>query len=421
MKARQPLRQRIVFAFVLMALLVSGAFSIGIVQIVHMVEEHLLSAGLQSELEAAMDALGTGRTYVTEKNVTLYTNATPALMPPPEFAQVNTGFSEVVLGELAYYVYRINSDGFAYMLVEDQREFEAREQLLFDTVLVCFVISILLAWGLGELLANRVMQPVVQLAEEVRSGGRVHQGQTAVGRYADDEVGRLAEVFDSTFEQLQHSLEREQLFTSDVSHELRTPLMVIASSCELLEQSPGLGDKQQSQLARIRRASENMLELVKTLLLLARERGESGEEVHTISLAEAAQEQSNIWAEQFAARGIDYQCEMAAPDEGRYQSTFLHTVISNLLRNALHYTDRGYVRFVVFHGGFRVEDSGPGIAPEQYADVFRPFQRGSLARGEGLGLGLSLVKRICDHQGWSISILPAQPHGCIFEVILGTG
>jgi K+-sensing histidine kinase KdpD len=87
-----------------------------------------------------------------------------------------------------------------------------------------------------------------------------------------------------------------------------------------------------------------------------------------------------------------------------------------LLRNALHYTEQGTVRLVLETGGFRVEDSGPGIAPEQQERIFQPFVRGTQARGEGLGLGLSLVKRICAKQGWTISLHSPAGGGSCFRL-----
>ncbi|WP_193165957.1 sensor histidine kinase [Microbulbifer hainanensis] len=418
MKVRQPLKQRIISAFVLMTLLISGAFSIGIVLIVHQVEQHLVSEDMHAELQAAMDALGTGRPLLLDKDKRLFTNAGPQFAPPAEFARASDGFSEVVQGERAYYVFKQRRDGFDYILVQDQLDFETREQLLYNVVLACFLASVVIAWVLGALLAKHVMQPVTLLADEVRSGARPRGAEQLANNYADDEVGRLAEAFDTTFEQLRRSLEREKLFTSDVSHELRTPLMVIGSSCELLTQSPGLEPKQCEQLDRIHRASAEMLELVETLLLLARERGTEADQGGSLSLSEVATEQSDVWGEQFAERGIDFACTVESPDSGRYQPAFLRTVMSNLLRNALHYTEQGRVDLVLFDSGFRVEDTGPGIAPEQQSQLFQPFQRGSHGRGEGLGLGLSLVKRICEHQGWSVSMVAAQPRGCVFRVDL---
>ena len=92
--------------------------------------------------------------------------------------------------------------------------------------------------------------------------------------------------------------------------------------------------------------------------------------------------------------------------------------MNNLLRNAWHYTDSGHVRLCLERGGFRVEDSGSGIAEDQHELIFQPFFRGSRARGEGLGLGLSLVKRICAHQGWGITVENRPSGGSCFRVRL---
>ena len=92
--------------------------------------------------------------------------------------------------------------------------------------------------------------------------------------------------------------------------------------------------------------------------------------------------------------------------------------MNNLLRNAWHYTDSGQVRLCLERGGFRVEDSGSGIAEDQHELIFQPFFRGPQARGEGLGLGLSLVKRICTHQGWRITVENRPSGGSCFRVRL---
>ncbi|MDT4882434.1 TMAO reductase sytem sensor TorS [compost metagenome] len=68
--------------------------------------------------------------------------------------------------------------------------------------------------------------------------------------------------------------------------------------------------------------------------------------------------------------------------------------------------------------GFVVQDSGVGIPEEDREAMFRPFVRGPARRGDGLGLGLSLVQRICDNQGWTVGLSAVEPTGCRFEVLL---
>ena len=77
------------------------------------------------------------------------------------------------------------------------------------------------------------------------------------------------------------------------------------------------------------------------------------------------------------------------------------------------------MRLVLERDGFRVEDTGVGIPEKEQDRIFLPFVRGSEARGEGLGLGLSLVKRICEHSGWEIAAKSDRETGTCFRIAFG--
>ncbi len=236
--------------------------------------------------------------------------------------------------------------------------------------------------------------------------------------YAADEVGELAVAFDATLGRLRDALTRERLFTSDVSHELRTPLMVLASSCELLLENPALDPRGRNQVERIARASGEMRELVQTFLMLARAQREDGSMSPQVSLSVVAEDLVGLWRAPIEEKGLTLIFEPGSPLSTRYNATFLHAVMGNLLRNALHYTEQGFIRLTLEPTGFVVEDSGVGIPEEKREAMFQPFVRGDEKRGEGLGLGLSLVQRICENQGWHVSLTTMQPNGCRFQVDL---
>ncbi|MBA1272496.1 sensor histidine kinase [Stutzerimonas azotifigens] len=420
MLAKQPLSRRIVIAFTLMTLIVSGAFALSIVGIVHFIEEHLVSEELDRELDIVIHQdLRHGRAPRVDSRTRFFASSLPQYTIPDRFATVPEGFSEVVDGDQAFYVYTRDLAGNRYTLVQEQHEFESREQILFDVVLAGFLLSVAVAAGLGWLVARKVMAPVTRLASQVRHRDQLLPLAPPLSpEYADDEVGHLAAAFDSTLGDLRRSLERERLFTSDVSHELRTPLMVIASSCELLEAGP-LSAREREQVDRIGRAAEEMRDLVQTFLILARARDEGSTQVGSATLASVADEQARRWAPLIEAKGLKFELVQEGLDEVRHNLTFLRTVLSNLLRNALHYTNSGCVRLVLEAGGFRVEDTGMGIPTGEQDRMFQPFVRGEQARGEGLGLGLSLVKRICAYQGWTVGVEPGANGGSCFRVRLG--
>ncbi|MNP20003.1 Sensor protein BasS [compost metagenome] len=227
-------------------------------------------------------------------------------------------------------------------------------------------------------------------------------------------------AFDATLGRLRQALTRERMFTSDVSHELRTPLMVLASSCELLLENPGIDQRGRAQVERIARASEEMRELVQTFLMLARTQREDAGMSAQQTLGEVADGLISLWREPIETKGLKLIVDWGSPHTTRYNATLLQAVMGNLLRNALHYTDRGFIRLSLMPTGFMVEDSGVGIPEEKREAMFEPFVRGNEKRGEGLGLGLSLVQRICENQGWSVSLTTMEPNGCRFHVQFNT-
>ena len=417
MISRLHFSKRIAMAFVLMTMVVSGAFSLGIVGVVHFVEEQLISKELLTRLNMVLhEDVKAGRPPRLDARTSFFASDDPQRRIPEKYAALPEGLTEIEEENEAAYVYLLHRNGVRYMLVQDQREFEDREEILFAVVLAGFLLCILGAWGLSVIMARQVMAPVARLARQVEHLDRrdAPEEPLALG-YPGDEVGRLASAFDSALGQLRLAIERERLFTSDVSHELRTPLMVISTSCELLTAS-ALDVRQREQVERIDRATSEMRELVQTFLMLARAESVDAEDGPTPTVLEIAREQGERWGAVAREKGLGFSLVEEGMAHMSGNPTFVRTVMSNLLRNALHYTSEGEVRLVLEDDGFRVEDTGMGIAPGEETRIFEPFTRGERARGEGLGLGLSLVKRICEQQKWGIRVQEMHPKGSVFRV-----
>lgn len=423
MEFKQSLAQRIIIAFALMSALVAGAFALGIVATVHLVEEKLISAGLGGDLQRLllMDSVSDW-SHRPEPDQLFYFSGGPGDFElPRDLRHLTRGFHEVFREQLSYHAMVEIVDGRHYVLLQDQSDFEERERVLFAVVLVGFVLSLALAVFLGWVLARRVMAPVVRLARQVRHRDQLlGLAPPLAPDYAADEVGELAVAFDATLGRLRQALTRERLFTSDVSHELRTPLMILATSCELLLENPALDQRGRTQVERINRASEEMRELVQTFLMLARAQREDNGMSPRSTLGQVAENLLGVWRAPIESKGLTLIFEPGQTTDTQYNATFLTAVMGNLLRNALHYTDQGFIRVSLTATGFVVEDSGVGIPEEKREAMFEPFVRGNEKRGEGLGLGLSLVQRICEDQGWTVSLSTMEPNGCRFEVDLNS-
>lgn len=417
MNGDQSLARRIVIAFVLMMLVVAGLFSLTVVMSISYTEQNYASSSMGKQLDDMLTALDKGLPFHLEQDTKLYVRGPDGQPPLPAWlARVKPGFQEIDRDGEEFHVMAREAGGTLHVLVQDQEEFERREDVLYVIIAAAFVMSMLSAWGLGLLMARRVIAPVIRLSEQVQHREQLLTAAPPLAAgYAPDEVGRLAAAFDATLGQLRQALERERFFTSDVSHELRTPLMVIASTCDVLL-AQGLADpKQQQQIRRIQASCAEMQELVETFMRLARTQDGPREEAEA-TLAQLAGEQIDRLRPEAAGRGLELGLASEGEDTGRYPAPLLRAVLSNLLRNALHYTDRGFVRLVLRADGFSVVDSGAGIPPEKRESVFQPFVRGDASRGDGLGLGLSLVQRICERQGWRIRLEAHRDGGCEFRV-----
>jgi signal transduction histidine kinase len=417
MEFKSPLSQRIIISFVLLTTVVSGLFSYGIMAAIDKVEENLISAELNRKLLNVMVDYRLGETPELDLGTQFYSGKEEL---PPYLLDLKPGLSEVKLERGAYHVLMQKERETPFFLVQEQTAFEQYEGTVEAAVITGFFLSVIASLALGMMMATRIIAPVRRLTYQVHNREKLLLNAPPLSSdYVDDEVGHLAKAFDRTIGLLQEALQRETLFTSDVSHELRTPLMIIKSSCDLLIEKGQLDAYSQNRILGISKASKEIQELVDAFLTLARGK-ETEQENATLSWL--IQEDLKQWQQQSEAKGIafvlDDQTAGVGHQQGLYPVTLLRTVLNNLIRNAIHHTSKGTVTLTVLPTGFAICDTGSGISTADKQSIFKLFYRGESHSRNGLGLGLSLVQRICDREHWTIAVSDNVPGGCCFTVTL---
>jgi signal transduction histidine kinase len=205
-------------------------------------------------------------------------------------------------------------------------------------------------------------------------------------------------------------VQRDREFNADVSHELRTPLAVIRGATELLLIRPEMDDKLRQRLLRIQRAEQQSTDKIGSLLLLSRnERGHGNTLVMKVAeqlleshRAQLGNKQLNLRVEGESGLTVD------APE------AVLSVALGNLIGNAVKYTKEGEVCVHLLSDAVEVIDTGPGLSAEDAARLFERGYRGTHASSsQGGGIGLSIVRRLCDLYGWQVGVRPGEERGVI--------
>ncbi|WP_408952758.1 sensor histidine kinase [Lysobacter sp. Hz 25] len=294
----------------------------------------------------------------------------------------------------------------AYDMTQSARSEAQFNRALYLSVLVFTLFSLLVGWW----AASRVMSPVSELANRLKRSGRSAQAEALAAHFPDDEVGQLAEALDDYAERLTNVVQRDREFNADVSHELRTPLAVIKGAVELLLSRPDIEDKTRNRLLRIQRAEQQCTDLISALLLLSRnERGHGSTDIARLSEQLLDAHRAQLGGKSLTLRIEGEQGLVVDAPEAA-----VAVALGNLIGNAVKYTTQGEVVVRLRPRSVDVIDSGPGLSAEDAAKLFERGYRGTHAgHSQGGGIGLSIVRRLCELYGWDVRVKPGEVMGVV--------
>ena len=317
-----------------------------------------------------------------------------------------------------YHFRRVESDGAApvWIVLQVEDYLVVRPVISEITALLALVVLgiILIAAVVGLYLAHRVTGPLRSLAAEVTVLEPNELPTHWKGRYPPDEVGGLADTLSDAFGRIQRFIDREQRFTQDASHELRTPLAVVESCAAMLADQP---DSAQADalVARIRSAATAMHLSVDALLALAREDDSAfaGRRTAVLPIVERAVVNHSALLD-----GKPVALTVSVDPDWRIagDAAALQVLVANLVSNAFRYTERGEIRIERDGEDLLVIDTGVGIDEALRPEVTKPSVKGGTS--PGLGLGLSIVERLCRRYRWRFD-LTSSPEGTRARLTLG--
>jgi len=238
-----------------------------------------------------------------------------------------------------------------------------------------------------------------------------------------EELRPVVHAINDLLERLRHKIRQEQSFVHDAAHELQTPLAVIANQTHVLAAAATFDERAEAQ-RNAEHAIQRAGHLVRQMVVLARLDADRQDDLKTFDLAAEVRAHLAPLVPGALARSIDLTLD--SPDNVMMHGnpTALHSIVGNLVDNALRYIDRGeHVQVAIDVVGERiilsVADDGPGIRDEDRERVFDRYYRVAGTHVSGSGLGLAIVKQAVHRMHGSIRLAQGlQGKGCSFIVEL---
>ena len=334
--------------------------------------------------------------------------------------QTERGEADTPAGPVDFLAVPLHADGrvLGVFVVSFFRELEANvvDDATIATAgvgLAVLLIGSLLAWRVAE----SVLRPVRTVTQTARSITDTDFSRRIDVR-GNDEVAELAAAFNATLDRLESAFVTQRRFLNDAGHELKTPLTIVTGHLELLGEEAA---EREATLALVLDELDRMSRIVNDLLLLAKAEAPDFLHLETVDVGvltdevqtKAAALAPRRWTVDARGRGL------VVADRQR-----LTQALMQLAENAARQTeedDEIAVGSRVEDGEARfwIRDEGPGIPLRDQARVFTRFSRGAGSnRGEGSGLGLSIVQAIAQAHHGRVELASREGAGATFTLVL---
>ena len=428
MTFRYSLRSRIIFAFCLFGAVLGIVYATIVYVSLDKIDDHLIDSRLNEDIEHFIAHYQRYNDYPrpTSPYITAYVGTESMPLYVLDMIEgLAEGLHETYSDEEEYHIaiQRLqDQEKFLYLLYEvSALEFTEKRKLSIGFVLIAGVVLIIvLGLWLGWLTSRRVIAPVAHLSELVNKSGPENLPTDFSKAFFDDEVGVLAKALEQAMRRVETFVEREHQFSRYASHELRTPVTIIKGAVVLLKRKISSANEEDSvwrPLKRIERSVINMENIIETLLWLSRENAavDQNQNFEVVPVVQETIEQNRYL---IGNKPIDIEFVPEDEPQLTIPVPLFQIALTNLIRNAIQHTPSGKVSVNIRDDRVIVSDTGRGMEPDDLKLVTQSHIRGD--REKGFGLGLTIVKRLCDRLGWKLEIESETGRGTTVQLIFRT-
>ncbi len=288
--------------------------------------------------------------------------------------------------------------------------------LSFTYLILVFVLYLIMYY-----VASKAIKPVQKLIQSASQINESNISSRLPLPNNKDEIYKLATTFNDLLNRIENSIEQQKQFTADASHEMRTPLTIIKGTLEVLLRKERTPEHYEQKINEVISQTDRLSYLFDQLLQLAR--AESNNTIikkEKIILKEKIDHLINggdlLLNKNQIKYNIPSNCVVFA------DAALLDRILENIISNAIKYnTPNGNITFEWNEksNSLLIKDEGIGISKDQQPYLFNRFYRADNSRSseiKGNGLGLSIVKKLCELQHIKISVESAENKGTSFTL-----
>jgi len=278
-------------------------------------------------------------------------------------------------------------------------------QILKNILLISYPLILLLLFLIARFFAGKSIKPVSTIIDTSSQINKDNLQTRIPLPQNKDELYVLSENINNLLSRIENTIEREKQFTSDASHELRTPLAVIKGTMEVLIRKPRNQKEYEEKIQFCISEIDRLNHMVDQLLLLARfENQKQNVKQESIYLNALILDNLTRFSEKSESKKLKIKTEFSEDYYLLSDNYLVSIIISNLISNAIKYSNpNGQIAIELGKKNdevtFSITDFGVGIAKNDLDKIFNSFYRSDASNHpeiKGIGLGLSIVKRLCN-------------------------
>jgi len=287
------------------------------------------------------------------------------------------------------------------------------------------ILLLVLASAGGNFVIRKALQPVVNVAQTANQITTDDLSHRIEAKKRQDEIGVLVDTFNDMISRLDTSVKKIKQFSGDVSHELRTPLTNIRGEVEVIMRKKRNRDEYKKTLKSVLEETYHMEKIIDDLLLLSRTEALTKENLNeNVQLDEVLLNVYERYERNAHKKNISINMKKIMPLAIKGQKALLGRMFSNLIDNAVRYSKSGGSIEITLdkegnHAVLIISDTGIGIPEEAIPFIFDRFYVVDKSRSKdsgGVGLGLSIIKRVADIHGADINVRSKVDEGTEFEI-----